>query len=150
MAIDYTALGDELIKDPLGLGYLAAEKGSGGDDSAVAALINAIQPSIVIQRADISPQELFEAIFIEDINKTADAGQLAYLSALANLPAIRLTFDDGSQTFFLKGLTLVIGDSNGSMTRLFALAQRLGSRAEQLFGTGTVITHQDVAKALRG
>src|ERR1051325_3757727 len=62
MAIDYTALRDEITKDPLGLGYSAA--GAKGNDQAVADLLNVPRPgnTFAATRASVTVNEFVAAL----------------------------------------------------------------------------------------
>jgi len=61
---------------------------------------------------------------------------------------IRLSNDNGTKTQVRKNIDRITGDTNGSQTRLDAVAVRVGSRAEALFGAGVVVDINDVGNAL--
>jgi hypothetical protein len=50
----------------------------------------------------------------------------------------------------LTNLIRLLNNTNGTQTRLTAVATRPGSRAEELFGTDQVVSPDQVAHALRG
>jgi hypothetical protein len=63
---------------------------------------------------------------------------------------IRLMNDDGTNTRVLTNLVRLLNNTNGTQTRLTAVATRPGSRSEELFGTDQVVSADQVAHALRG
>lgn len=127
------------------------------DRAAIMASINAIDQAIQIKRADVSAQEVLEAIDLRDLAYPA-AGTLpaasqpianSWFESITQRDAIRLQKDDGNDTTVLKNLKLlVVSSGQGSQARINALATRSGSRSEQLFGAGYVVSEQNVADAL--
>lgn len=158
MAIDYVAFKTELQTDPQALGYAASR--TAGDDVTLAGIVNLARAGITIRRSDIQPLELASAIDVVDytsIGASPTAAQLsterrflAWLTAVFALPVLRLVNDDGSDTLIIKNFKAMFAAGTPTLTRLSALSVRNGSRAEQLFGAGTVVSSADVAKALRG
>jgi hypothetical protein len=160
--IDLTVLRTELLTDPNAYGY--AEYVADGSDQATADLLNAVRDGVTVprpgkpigaaisvRRADITPSELLEAIDSRDIAASPAASLLAWFQSVTQLAQIRLLNADGSNTRVIANLQrLITLDTNLSRTRLTAIASRAGSRAEQLFGTGTRVEWSDVATALRG
>jgi hypothetical protein len=157
VAIVYSALKVEIVSDPQTYGYAAFV--TAGEPENVAAALNKIRNgtdgelAISINRAAIAPMELMEAIDIRDLNI---GGQLnatlcgSWLeSALQSVAPLRLRDAAGAKTRVRQNIDRILNDTNGSQTRFDAVAIRFGSRAEQLFGEGTVITGADVATALR-
>lgn len=115
--------------------------------------------AITVRRPDISTQAVWEAINMADMatlsgspsaaNLSNERKQLAWLSGLPAIGTLRLENDDGSSTQVQTNLQAIFPAGSGTRTRLVALATRQGSRAEQLFGTGTVLTDEDIGIALR-
>jgi hypothetical protein len=148
------ALKSEIQNDPRGYGY-AAFVANGSDegvaqlltwvrDGATACPLNGVAgPAISVKRTDISSQELLEAIDSRDFPATTDWRQSWFESATQQR-TLRLVADDGSNTRVLGNLKRILGDTNLSQTRLTALSVRAGSRAEELFGTGTTLIASDV------
>jgi hypothetical protein len=160
MAITPAALASEINTDPLTYGYAA--RVAAGDDGGIVALLNKPrdgtdgEAAISVKRADCDPSELLAAIDVRDL---ATAGLPAgmsvplaqsWLESVTQFPRIRLANDDGSKTLIRRNIDRLVADTNGSQTRLDAVAVRVGSRAEQLGGAGTVVTGSDVSFALRG
>ncbi len=125
----------ELTTDPAGLGY--AEWVADGSDQALADLLNHVRDgttpardgkplgaAIKVERVDISPDEVLATLQPGD-----EAAPL--LPLLMARPVLSATL------VWKLGLSYLDG-----------LCRRPGSRAEQLFGTGTMIAHLDVARAL--
>ena len=158
MPINHQALQTELQTDPTALGYAASV--ASGNDEATAAILNQIRAGITIRRADIEPREIAAAIAVADYtalggNPTAaqlstERRFLSWLTAIMAVPSLRLLNDDGSNTPVIDNFQAMFAAGTGTRTRLIALASRQGTRAEQLFGVGTVVSAADVAKALRG
>lgn len=158
MSMTAAALRTELQTDPAALGYAALV--ASGNDAGLASLLNAPRAGIAVRRADISTQELAEAILVTDFtalpaNPTAaqlssERRYLAWLTGLLAGSAVRLLNDDGTDTPVVANLKAIFAAGTGTHTRLVALASRQGSRAEQLWGRGATVGASDVAAALRG
>lgn len=153
MTINYTALKAELLSDPNAYGY--APLIAAGNDVGLAALLNEVRAGITIRRRDIAPQELLEAIDVRDFTMPAaivtPTLAASWLESALQIQsgALRLLTDAGVATRVKGNLDRLLGNTQGTQDRLNALAVRTGSRAEQLFGTDTRVTHQDIATALR-
>jgi hypothetical protein len=152
MPISLTALATEINTDPRGYGY--AEHVASGADSLIADLLNLVRAEITVRRADIAPVELLEAIDLRDfpatpagINNATLAG--SWLESVLQFARIPLLNADGTNNRIRQNLNRLLGDTNGSQTRLGAISRRAGSRAEELFGVDTRVTSDDVARALR-
>lgn len=143
MTIDYIALKTEILTDPTARGY------SGKEDNAVAVLLNEIQAGITIKRDNISPNEVLEAIDNRDFIASPNIAHCSWFESVTQLRSLRLVNDDNSNTKVLGNLNRLITDTQGSQTRVLALANRNGSRAEQLYGRNTVVSDVDVAVARR-
>lgn len=148
-----TALGTELTTDPRGYGYAAATS-----DAAKADLVNLRRAAIRLRRADIASREIIEAVEVGDYTAlpgsptaaqlSTERRYLAWFQALASIPVVRLLNPDGTDGPAIVNLKAMFGAGTGTRTRLAALAERDGSRAEELFGAGIVVTHLEVAAAL--
>lgn len=157
MAIDYAALKTELNTDPTALGYAAPR--TAGDDVTLAGIVNLLRATIQIRRADISASEIANAIDVADYTAlpgsptaaqlSSERRFLAWITGILTVGSVRLLNDDGTNAPAITNFQAMFPAGSATRTRLLALASRNGSRAEQLFGAGTVITSADVAKALR-
>lgn len=149
MAIDYAALKTELQTDPTGLGY-AGPLGR-GETQVVANLLNQPRQSITIRRSNIAPQEVLEVIDNRDFVTGPNAAHVAWFESVTQLPSLRLLNDDGTDTRVLGNLRRILENpgTQGSRARLLDVANRAGSRAEQLFGTDTFIQSSDITIALQ-
>lgn len=146
MALTATQLANlktEITSDPTGLGY------AGKSDAEVADLLNLPRPGIVIRRANIDPREVLEAIDSRDFEAAPNPAHVAWFESATQLRAIQLENEDGTMTRALGNFRRILqaAVTQGSRVRLAALATRTGSRAEQLFGRDTVVTHIEVAQA---
>lgn len=152
MAINYVALKAEIQNDPQTYGYAAFV--AAGEPEKVAEALNKLrdgtdgETAISVRRTDITPVELLEALDSRDIAASTSTLAGAYLQALLVLPAIRLTNANGNANRIKDNLDRMITNGNNSQSRFNALTVRVGSRAEQLFGAGTVISTADVGQAL--
>ena len=163
MAISYPALKSEINNDPLAYGYQAFV--TAAEPENVAALLNKVrkgddgEAAITFMRSNITSKELWEAINVADYTAlpgSPTAAQLSaerrYLSWMGGLPAIgtvRLLNDDASDGPVITNLKAMFPSNTGTYARLALLVTRYGSRAEQLFGQGVVVSNQDVATALQ-
>jgi hypothetical protein len=155
MPFSLSALKTELDTDPLGLGYAQA-----ASDVAVADLLNLPRAAIRIRRADVASAEIAAAIAVADYaalsgNPTAaqlstERRFLAWLTAILAVPSLRLANDDGSNGPVITNFQAMFGAGTGTRTRLMALAERDGSRAEQLFGAGVAVSYTSVGQAKQG
>lgn len=148
MAIDYAALATELA-----LPAYAALRAA-GNDQGIADLLNTRVGTITIRRQDIAPREVLMAIDLRDLiaspaqvnNQTLAASW--FESVTQGEATIQLSNADGTDSLLKDNIDRLLGNTNGSQTRLNAVARRDGSRAEQLFGAGTSLDSLDVARAL--
>jgi hypothetical protein len=136
MALSVSALTDEL-KNPKYVTLIDA-----GSDQGIADMLNATDPTILVPRGRVETWEIIAStVRAEWEALTADAKQL-YLTIVS---AGVVDTTDPQIRAILGGLFPA-----GTTTRANLLARltRPGSRAEQLFGAGAVISAMDVARAL--
>jgi hypothetical protein len=138
-------LATEIQNDPTSRGYAAQI--ALRSDQGVANLLNEVLATISIKRSDISPDQVLENITVSDF-KVLTVAQGAYFQSLMNRTKLRLQTDAGVDTGIKTSLVAMLNNTGGTLTRLGALQTRNGSRAEQLWGEGTMISASDVARAL--
>jgi hypothetical protein len=144
MAVDPQALKTELTTDPRSYGYAAALAVS---DQAAADLLNVVRdgtnggPAISVNRGTISSQELVEAVVQSEM--PSNANQRDWLIMVASGERVRV--DTGSTA--RAGLLAIFGAPTVTRANLTAVSQQVGSRGEELFGVGTVVTGSDVDAA---
>jgi hypothetical protein len=159
MTIDYTRLANEINTDPRGYGY--APFVANGNDGAIVELLTRIRngtdgtPKITVSRAQVPSTEILENIDVRDFRTQGTGinnGTLAasWFESVTQSPQVKLANPDGTPTRTRANIDLIVSDTNGSQTRLNAVAVRAGSRAEEMFGVNTYITGTDVSFALRG
>lgn len=141
MSIDYTALKNELINDPKGLGY--APLYANGQDQDLADLMNVV-------RAGGDYQIDNEPVTKEDVVKAVTSQDFAAMSALDFTKLLVLFLmgeidlaNAATQTL----LASVFPANGGTRTNLIALAKRQGTRGEKLFGGGVRLSASDIAQA---
>lgn len=114
-----------------------------GWNEGIAAMLNAVDQAININRASVTTDEIIDAIAPADF------------AALTQLPLLRLSIILQKENFSVKGgnarqslLDIFPAGATATRTALAALRQRKGSRAEELFGVDVKVTSNDVAAAL--
>lgn len=112
-----------------------------GNDQIVADLLNASNPAIAIDRGVIPAYEIIDATVQTEWTALSAAEKQRYqtLTGAGQVNSQSANTRATFQAMFAAGTT--------TRTNLTALLTRPGSRAEQLFGVGTALVHQDVAKA---
>lgn len=167
MALTTAALRTEITTDPRGYGF--APLVTTGNDQAVADKLNAVRDgtnpptnptaaggvangSISIKRPDCTPAEVLEAIDIRDfasapVGVTSIPLTQSWFESITQFARIRLANADGTKTTVRKNIDRIVNDVNLSQTRLDAVAIRNGSRGEELFGAGVIVTRDDVSAA---
>lgn len=149
--MDYQELAAEIANDPEDVGY--AQHASSGADTLVAALLNA--------RTGAGAGDVTEPVLAKGDFVLAITPALARIDALENA-SLRTVWGryweaiQCAETFRvadprLAGL-LDLAVTHGVLTaeERAAVGVRTGSRAEVLWGAGTVVSADDVARALRG
>jgi len=145
MAVDLTALKSEIQADPTSRGY-ASHVTTGAHDE-IAKLLNAIQVSIQVDNF-VTAFDIDEAVESADW-PAANSEQnlrdlwrdiLLSVGAEGTINANATNLKDKVLAIFLPG--------TNTRTNLAALQTRDGSRAEELFGVDTTITHTQVSQAL--
>lgn len=137
-------LRDEIETDSLGLGYKnSSASGDWKGDGEIAALLNNPALGAVIRRSKVQPAEIRAQIdAVEFIALTA--GQQRWLMlALAGSDPVDTTA--GSKV--RDGLLACFGALTATRAALLAVVERPGSRAEVLWGEGTLVTPGDVGQA---
>jgi len=142
MALTQAGLNTELTTDPAALGYgplISTENWT-----ELAALLNAPKAGFTISVGVLPSYRVVAAIKQSDWDALT-ASERTYLSFVVQAGQVQC--DAGEVRAALAGLFPA-----GSVTRanLVAMVDRPGSRAEEVFGTGVVITYEDVIRAVRG
>lgn len=146
MSINYISLNTEVKNDPASLGY------AGKTDEQIAVILNTIGSgtaadgkSYNIFRNDILPKEIVNCIEATDFSAATQLiiSKLELLFVAAPIDATLANVRANFQNIFS-------GASATTKSALSAVAQRNGSRAEVLFGTGTVINATDIGIARNG
>lgn len=140
--MDYAALKTEITTDPVARGYAAPY--AAGDDAAVAALLNAVNPAISITIPLYSREEFMTGIL---------PAVLALGSATAAVQAkwdrlLSVTRSMGVIHYSVAAPVLEQLAADGLITQaqIAAFTIRHASRAEALFGFGAAVALTDVSK----
>lgn len=164
MPVTIAALRNELLNDPNNYGY--APFIAIGNHDALVQMINFkprdgvtvpplgnTGPAQQIKRGNVPPVEILEAIDIRDF--PANPGQVdniplaqSWMESITQYATIRLANADGTKTQVRRNIDRLVGNTNGSQTRLDAVAVRFGSRCEFLFGENTTVTVAQIGEAL--
>jgi hypothetical protein len=121
-----------------------ATQRNAGLDQAIADMLNAVSQSIDIDRGVIDAYEIIDATTPTEYAALTAAEKERYL-ALTGAGKVNTKSANVRAAF-----QAMFGGATTTRTALAALQTRKGSRAEQLLGAGKIVTHQDVAQALRG
>ena len=152
--MDYAALKTELTTDPLGLGYASTLPTS---DIATAALINATmgKGAGTIMVPSFSRGELLALLVpLEDqLSSGGNVSGVAFTQLVLNkwagrFDALRSGDPQIPTTLILPLLNSAVADGLTTAAYVTQITNRVGSRAEILFGAGTAIQHSDISKAM--
>jgi hypothetical protein len=114
-----------------------------GDHTAAAKLLNEISTAIKVGRGVVQSPEVLESIDAEELLALGDIERQLLLVVLA--PAqVNLS---GPNTRAI--LAKIFAKSVITADNLLGIQERKGSRAEELFGAGIVISEADIAVALK-
>jgi hypothetical protein len=149
MPINYAALKTELQTDPLNLGY--ATPLAAGNCTTPASLLNALTgPGAATITLTSMTNQQFVTAFLPYLGNvfTLSAPKQAFYSMIwdAVLAMSTISFANASVTGLMEQ---AVTDNLMTSPQATALTQRIGSRAEVLFGQDTIIAHLDIATALR-
>ncbi len=158
--IDYSALNAELTADPQSLGFAALL--ADGDDEGLAALLDAVGSgsAYTLTLATLDKNSFLTATTPAAVRLAiggngADGSTPLTTVVIAKWSAVLAqarAADPGSQInlALLDQLGSPVTDNVMSQAEFTAMTTRQGSRAEVLFGAGTIVSSDDVAEALRG
>lgn len=140
MAFTLTQLAAEITTDPTSLGLVALR--DAGSDQALADALNLPRAGITVNRNDLSGRELLNAVVLSEYTALTQANRDLWQALLTIAPL------DATDTQTRTTVGAIFAAGTTTRTNLVALSTRPGSRAEQLWGTGTRITALDVSRAL--
>ena len=152
--MDYVALKTELTTDPKGLGYASTLPTS---DIATAALLNNLTgpgAGTVTIPSFTRGQLLDLSIPMEDqLNTGSNVSGVAFTQLLINKWDGRFNaLRSGDSVIQLSAISNLLNSAvtDGLTTSAYItqITTRTGSRAEVLFGAGTIVQHQDISKAM--
>lgn len=135
------ALAAELNTDPTGIGYAAL--GWPNNDQAVVDALNAPIPGETVTRKRVDPLELLSSIPLAEWEAVSDARR-QYLNSLIGVSGATI---DATDPVVWANLLDLFGVGTDSRANIQAKVQRDGSRAEVLWGEGTVVSVSQVARA---
>jgi hypothetical protein len=144
VAIDYAALKSELLADSQALGYEPLR--TGFDTHGLAAVLNLARAGAgyVVFRPSLTAMEIQGALDPAEF-VTLTQIQLSKLTVLLSGGIV----NSGSATVrTIMSDIFPVGTFPVTRAAMIALVKRQGSRAEILHGVGTILTHEDIAKAL--
>jgi hypothetical protein len=149
VTIDRTQLNAEIKADPRAYGY--ATHVATGADTLVAALLNTKRAEIVVATSAIP---VGAAAMVMDKDEFSLLTQMQLLQLQVILGAVSLSggavIPGSAPAHVIKDTIFPAASFPKTNAAFTSLETRSGSRAEELFGTGAIVTSDDVAKALRG
>lgn len=138
MAIDYPALATEIQTDPKTLGY------AGKEDGEISVLLNTVGLSgETITKQYIALDEAVAAVVRTEYTALTNADKDAWRDLVTAAQRIKTGSANMRTT-----MASIFASGTTSRANLVALATRSASRGEVLFGEGTTVTADDVARAL--
>lgn len=140
MALNLAALTAEINADPKALGYV------GKSDSQIADLLNTPGLSAeTIFKAYTDTPDVVACIVRSEWTALAAADKQFLAEVILAAPTLKT--GDANLRAAVAG---IFANGTTSRANLIAAASKSASRAEVLFGENTTVSHQDVARALRG
>lgn len=144
MTIVLATLKNELLTDPKGYGYAAV-----ANADTLADMLNLVRATEQVPQSSLKSSDIFQAIVPTEWS--------AMVTTLAKFQYLQILVEVGSGTGRIDlsngnvkaALDLIFPSGSSPLTNaaLHALYLRNGSRAETLFGVGTVVTGADVSAA---
>jgi len=141
---DLLALKAELTNDPLGLGLTVLPE----DDAANADKLNAVMPTILLERSLVPPTEIRRAIVRTEYNAAVLADRQWIDLILGGDGGV----DTRSGTETRTGLLAIFAAGTKTRTNLSALLTVAGNRIDQMFQQGLLsaggsVTPSDISQA---
>lgn len=139
MSIDLNILSNELKADSMAIGY--ANSFQNAADQKTADLLNSLTGpgAATVYRNDIKTAEIINAIVATDFAALTSL-KIQQLNLILQSGILDATVSN-TRTIF----TNIFTGMTATLSSLSTLAQRTGSRAEVLFGTGTFILPSQIA-----
>ena len=128
----------ELVTDPTGLGYAAAW---GGSDQGLADLLNLPRAAITVWRGLLPAYQVIDLVAWTEWTALSAANK-QLLQTLTGTDTVNTESANTRAAF-----SQMFAAGTATRTALLAFAQRTGSRAEQLWGTGRIVTESEVSGA---
>lgn len=141
MPFSLSGLKSELQADPSGLGYAALL--AGGNHTGCADALNLVRAGISINRDLVQAHEIFEQIVPAEFSSLS-AIERERIRGILSMGVVDVR---GSNT--RAAFQAAFGAGTTTRSNLTAYLARQGSRAEQLFGSGVQISHDQIAQALK-
>jgi hypothetical protein len=138
------ALATELKTDPANLGY--ASFVTSGNDTQLAQLINATTFG-TLPHSPISGTELLSSILPSDLNNLTTLQLQSFWGMVGGTGGTGIAVGDSNWQAYLTGMFTALTSPN-SHTAITGLATQPASRAEVLWGVGTVISISQIGQAL--
>lgn len=140
MSITIAALITEINTDPTGLGLVALK--NAGNATQLVVVLNQVRAGIVVTREPVTASFLFSRIDPTEF-EALTAIQLQRLQVILTVPELNL--NDLSTRTILANIFVSRPTTLGNLNQA---RNRLGSRIEQLAGTGTLVDIEQISKAI--
>ena len=144
MLTSIVELAREIENDPMGLGY--APHLAAGSDSTLADILNAHTPPMTDVWRSLVPAREIVSCLVPDEVRTLSATDISLLSAVLGAGALDATSQNTRDLLFGLFPSETCPLTNKNITTV--LTKPFPSRAEALWGEGTIISSLDVARAL--
>jgi hypothetical protein len=139
-----------LLIDP-GTGRTLQDLYNSGADGTCVDILNRIIVGNTVRRIDIKPLEILGTIDDRDWAANLTAIQSAWFQSLTSDDVVSFQNPDGTDNNVLGNLKRMLQNPGPQLSRaaIIALSTRDGTRAEKLWGTGTVISADNVSDSHR-
>jgi hypothetical protein len=139
-------LKNEINNDPTGKGYKNPDSTWKGA-SVIAGLLNERNTGTNVRRKKIKPNEIFDSIPYAEY-ELYDQAKRDYIDTMLELAGgDEDSVIDATDTVVFGNIAAIFPANSDARTNILAKIDREGSRAEVLWGEGTIITGSDVGKA---
>lgn len=118
-----------------------------GADNTCADILNKIIVGNTVRRIDIKPSEIIGTIDDRDWIANLTSIQAAWFQSLTSDDIVTFQNSDGTDNNVLGNLKRMLQNPGPQLSRaaIIALSSRDGSRAEKLWGTGVIITSDNIS-----
>lgn len=133
-------LRDEIVNDPLGLGYVNGQ-GDWVGDQIITDMLNSTNNGANVRRTAVPMREIYANIVWADFMILGQGAREAF-RLITSTNAL-----DASSQNIIDAFVAIFGGGSATVSALNVATTKMGSRAEVLWGEGTSIAIGQVARA---